>query len=155
MRLPFLFNCVLLLIACQSAVPAARDDRRHLAEKRYPGVGAIYLDTIANHVLLQSSHDGREKSKFVSFRIGLRDSTSNAEAVRKANVYYQYQMQNDWFAIVQADSLRPVFAQSTPQLNRNFIEQVMVFELPKDSNIDTLVYKDSFGPWGVQTFILK
>jgi hypothetical protein len=47
-----------------------------------------------------------------------------------------------------------VFFQEKPGLSEMVKEGVMVFETPSGKMPDTLIYRDSFGPWGTQILSL-
>ncbi len=139
------------LTACNSHVPPATPPEKHLVLIHRPGA-AIYIDRVDNRVVLQNSD--ATNNKFCSFRIGLADSLDTKQSLEKEK-YFQYTMQGDWKALAGGDTLRAVFFQEKPGLNAMVKEGVMVFETPDGRTPDTLIYRDSYGSWGTQLFVLN
>jgi hypothetical protein len=98
-------------------------------------------------------------TRFCSFLVGIRDSVAaavaDADKRREREKYLQYGMQEDWRAIVGGDSLKPVFMQEKPNLGGDLREDALVFEIPRGVRADTLVYRDTYGDWGTQVFVLN
>ena len=144
----------LLLAACHNKKAQLPPSERHQALLTRPGA-ALYVDRVDNRVVLQQ--DKASQNRFCSFRIGLTDSSTAIDrrgAVEKER-YFQYGMQSDWKALTGGDSLSAVFFQEKPGLNGQVKEGVLVFETPDGRQPDTLVYRDSFGPWRTQIFVLN
>jgi hypothetical protein len=116
----------------------------------------LYIDRLDNRVVLQRQ-DSTGPTTFCSFLVGWRDSLPAGDAKRSQDKekYIQYRMQQDWMAIVGGDTLKPVFFQERPHLDDQLREAAVVFEIPRGSRADTLVYRDTWGDWGVQVFILN
>lgn len=128
---------------------------RHLVGVDRRGA-SLYIDRVDNRAVLKMTQNSG-KTEFCSFLVGFRDSSivsGNKEALA-AEKYFQYDMQNNWIALVNGDSLHPVFFQQRPGLDAQLKEGVMVFEVPLGIRPDTLVYKDSFGSWGTNFFVLN
>ena len=144
----------LLLAACHNHTAPSVAPEKHLALVSRPGA-ALYVDRVDNRVVLQQ--DKASQNRFCSFRIGLTDSSTAID--RRGTVekerYFQYGMQGDWKALTGGDSLSAVFFQEKPGLNDQVKEGVLVFETPGGRPPDTLVYRDSFGPWGTQIIVLN
>lgn len=139
------------LTACHSHVPSATPPEKHLVLIHRPGA-AIYIDRVDNRVVMQNSD--ATGNKFCSFRIGLADSMNTKPSLEKER-YFQYTMQGDWKALAGGDTLLAVFFQEKPSLNAMVKEGVMVFETPEGRQPDTLIYRDSYGAWGTQLFVLN
>lgn len=144
-----------LLASCGQQQPAGKSmpvREKHLAEKNGPGVRLV-VDKVDNKLLMAAG----ERDRFVSYRIGFYDSVKPADKkeLRERGVYYQYKMQRDWKAIVQGDSIAPVFYQPVAGLNDQVNEGVLVFELAEGQQPDTLVYEDATGLWQKQIIVLK
>ena len=152
-----LFFCAFLFgEACHSVAPTTRPAVQHLALISRPGE-ALYIDRVSNSTVMKERNDGSAKTSFCSFLVGWQDSTINAasEDSRDREKYFQYDMQKDWVALVKGDSVYPVFFQERPTLGQQCKESVLVFELPRGSVTDTLVYKHGYGSWGTRLFVLN
>ena len=154
MKMKLLIWGALLCMACkgrQRAVAAVI----HLVSAHQPGA-LLYLDRMDNRAVMQAV-DTAGKTNFCSFLVGWRDSLPATDAKKRQDRerYFQYSMQQDWVAMVDGDSLRPVFFQQKPGLDPQLDEGAMVFEIPRGRQVDTLVYRDSFGAWGTQIFVLN
>ena len=116
----------------------------------------LYLDRLDNRVVM-AREDTAGPTMFRSFLVGLRDSlvVTDADKKREREKYLQYGMQQDWTAIVGGDSLKPVFMQEKPTLGGELRESALVFEVPRGAEADTLVYRDTYGDWGTQVFVLN
>jgi hypothetical protein len=132
---------------------------RHAAEINNKGIGMIYADKIPCNAVMQETRDTGSHTVFHCYRIGFIDSLFVAKATGKkdldAGKYYQYGMEKDWVALVNGDSLTPVFFQPKERFEEQRHEAVIVFETPGDKEPDTLIYKDSYGAWSTQQLILN
>ncbi len=151
MKRKLIFYACLLCLACKSK-PRFIAAVTHLVSVRQPGA-MLYLDRLANRAVMQSA----DTTAFCSFLVGWRDSLAGTDAKKRLDRerYFQYTMQQDWTAMVDGDSLRPVFFQQKPGLDPQLDEGAMVFEIPRGHRVDTLVYRDSYGGWGTQIFVLN
>jgi hypothetical protein len=142
-------------VGCQRHHPAQTAAATHLISVSQPG-SMLYLDRLDNHVIL-SHEDTMGTTTFCSFLVGLRDSSpvSDAKRLIERERYIQYGMQQNWTALVNGDSIRPVFFQEKPHLDQQLREGAMVFEVPRGRRPDTLIYRDTFGTWGTQVFVLN
>lgn len=113
----------------------------------------LYVDRADNRMVMQAGPG--LAANFSSFRIGWTDSLTADGPGREREKYFQYQMQQDWRALVNGDTLYPAFFQEKPGLNQQLKEGVIVFESAQGVQPDTLVYRDSFGNWGTQIFVLN
>ena len=154
MKWKLLFYTCLMCVACKNK-PRAIAAVTHLVSAHQPGA-LLYLDRLDNRAVLQWA-DTIGKTSFCSFLIGLRDSVAAPDAKKRLERerYFQYTMQEDWAAMVDGDALRPVFFQQKPGLDPQLDEEAMVFEIPRGHRVDTLVYRDSYGGWGTQIFVLN
>ena len=145
------------LSACTSAQSSMLVEE-HEAQIQREGAGMIYIDKIPCSTIIQSE-DSDGTTSFHCYRVGFIDSLAFGKAADKksldAGKYYQYDMQRDWVALINGDSSRPVFYQPRQRLENHRYEGVLVFEIPKDNEPDTLVYADSYGSWGTQTIIIN
>ncbi len=145
-----------LLASCHTDLPHQEPSPVHLAR-----IGRsddlLYIDRISNRAIMKEGTDTGTKTAFYSFLVGWQDSTAKADKKggNEKEKYFQYDMQKDWAALVNGDSLHPVFFQERPGLSDILKEAVMVFELPRGTTTDTIVYKDSFGAWGGRLFVLN
>jgi hypothetical protein len=148
---------VLLMLACAACRqrPVTAAEAKHLVAV-HKTKEVLYLDRLDNRVVMQRA-DTAGTTTFCSFLVGMRDSLPLTDAQRKLDRerYIQYSMQQDWTAIVGGDSLKPVFFQEKPSLDGQLKEGALVFELPRGQRADTLVYRDTYGNWGTQVFVLN
>ena len=141
--------------ACRRKVVTGVAEPVHLITVSKPKE-VLYLDRLNNRVILQHE-DTAGPTRFCSFLVGIRDSlvVTDAGKKRAREKYLQYGMQQDWTAIVGGDSLKPVFLQEKPNLGGDLRESGLVFEIPRGARADTLVYRDTYGDWGTQVFVLN
>jgi hypothetical protein len=145
------------LVSCSSAQSTMLTEK-HEAQVQREGIGMIYTDNIpCSSVIRTENGDG--SSSFHCFRVGIIDSLAVAKPADKksleAGKYYQYDLQNDWVALINGDSTRPVFYQPRQRMENHRYEGILVFEIPKDKVADTLVYTDSYSSWGTQLIIIN
>jgi hypothetical protein len=147
-----------LLIACGPKKETTVQET-HEIEIKKPGEGMIYLDKIDCKAVVQEVDSAGSETIFHCFRVGFTDSLELAKPTNKqtmaTNIYYQYNMQEDWVMLINADSVKPVFYQPRQKLERHRFEAILVFEVPKYKTTDTLIYTDSYGAWSIQKMILK
>jgi hypothetical protein len=145
---------MLAMTACRPRPMAALAEPRHLILIHQPKQD-LYLDRLDNRAVLQHA-DTTGQTTFCSFLVGWRDSlkVTDAKRVMEKEKYIQYSMQRDWSAIIAGDTLRPVFLQEKPYLDGELREMALVFEIPGNYHADTLVYRDTYGTWGTQVFVL-
>lgn len=136
--------------ACHQPV-AAKPVVRHLAEIHKNG-SVLYIDKVDSRYVLKPDN----KDAFTSYKIGFEDSVQgNSTHEQQKNVYFDYRMSNDWKAVVDGDSVAPVFFQPVQGLSSKVKEGIIVFELPAGKQPDALVYDDSFGAWQKQVIALN
>ena len=124
---------------------------KHQVEFKKPG-NTLYVDIVPPEQIMKSKPGDLDKSFFYACRIGIVDNSPAADEKRKQefNRYFEYEMVNDWKAIVHGDTVAAVFLQPVTSRNPDAREAVIVFELPKGTNSDSLVYTDHYGNWGKQ-----
>jgi hypothetical protein len=130
----------------------------HQVQVQREGIGAIYVDEIpCNAVVRQDSTD--DNYCFRCYAVGFVDSLLLANATGKKTTetgkYFQYDMQYDWTALVNGDSVKPVFFHVKQGFKEYRQEGVLVFETPRNKKPDLLLYNDSYGPWGAQQFSIS
>ena len=147
--------CGVVLGGCKRRVAPGVVEAKHLISVNKPKE-MLYLDRLDNRVVM-AREDTAGPTMFRSFLVGLRDSVvvTDADRKREREKYLQYGMQGDWTAIVDGDSLKPVFMQEKPNLGGELRESALVFEVPRGAEADTLVYRDTYGDWGTQVFVLN
>jgi hypothetical protein len=160
-RNPIFFIAAVLLSAsivvagCGSSASGIPREQ-HQAAVHSVGAGMIYVDKIDCQRVMRAK-DG-EAVVFHCFQIGFIDSLVIARARDKADEdagkYFQYDMQYDWMAIVDGDTLRPVYFETKLRRENHRNECVLVFEHGGEAP-DTLLYNDSFSSWGTQQFIIS
>lgn len=149
-RLMYLVCVVLCLQACRQSVGGARPER-HLAVLHKNGAD-LYIDRIDSRRVMKA--DSNET--YVAYKIGFTDSLQGDKKFeQERNVYYDFRMANDWKAVVENDTLSPVFFQPLTGLNNMNKEGVLVFELPAGKHPHVLVYDDTFGNWQKQIIALN
>lgn len=154
----FVLISAIVLIGCNTTgkktKPAER--KKHWIEIGLQGEGMMYLDGVPNGMVMQETK-ADSSTHFCSFLVGFQDSsmTIDEKKEEKKEQYYQYEMYKNWKAIVNGDSISPVFYQPKIRLQKQTDEGILVFELPQGKEADTLVYKDTYGPWGTQQIILN
>ena len=156
MRTLVIFFGLMMFVACrQRPMAVAKVEPKHLIALQKPKE-VLYIDRLDNRVVMQRE-DTAGPTTFRSFLVGLRDSlaVTDAKRLQEREKYLQYDMQRDWTAIVGGDSLKPVFFQEKPHLDGLSREGALVFEVPRGSRADTLVYRDTYGDWGTQVFVLN
>jgi hypothetical protein len=144
------YSLFFLLAACHNRTVPATPAEKHLFVVSRPGA-ALYLDPVDSRVVMQKGSEGH----FCSFRVGWTDSSAGTTPSREKERYFQYTAQYDWKALSGGDSLPAVLFQEKPGLNSLVKEGVVVFETPDGRQPDTLVYRDSYGSWGTQIFVLN
>jgi hypothetical protein len=129
---------------------------QHAASIHSAGSGMIYVDKIDCQRVMQAG-DG-SAAAFHCYQVGFIDSLVMAKARDKkdeeAGKYFQYDMQNDWSAVVDGDTLLPVHFETKLRRQNHRNECIVVFE-HEGKTPDTLLYNDSFGSWGTQLFIIN
>ena len=147
----------MMVVACgrRQVASLAAVEPTHLISVKKPKE-VLYLDRLDNRVVLAVA-DTAGPTTFRSFLVGLRDSLgmTDGKRLQEREKYLQYDMQRDWTAIVGGDSLKPVFFQERPHLDGLSREGALVFEVPRGQRTDTLVYRDTYGDWGTQVFVLN
>jgi len=146
---------VLGMAACHTAGAEKKIQTLHLAVVTQPGA-MLYVDKVDNKRVMKEEKSIDNKH-FVSYKVGFYDSTlvTDKKKQEEVGLYYQYKMSYDWKAIVNGDSLSPVFFQPVTTLNNQVKEGILVFELPADKQPDTLVYNDASGTWNTRIIELK
>jgi hypothetical protein len=146
---------VLTVAACGHRPVMAPVESKHLIVIHRLGQD-LYLDRLDNHAVLQQA-DTAGPTTFCTFLVGWRDSLqlTDAKRIQEKEKYIQYSMQQDWTAVVAGDSVKPVFLQEKPYLEGKVREMALVFEIPRNYRTDTLVYRDTYGTWGTQVFVLN
>jgi hypothetical protein len=158
MRKLLMIGSLLMMVAACGRRPVASlaaVEPRHLISMKKPKE-ALYLDRLDNRVVL-ANVDTAGPTTFCSFLVGMRDSLflADGKRVQEREKYLQYDMQRDWTVIVGGDSLKPVFFQEKAHLDGLSREGALVFEVPRGQRADTLVFRDTYGDWGTQVFILN
>jgi len=144
--------------------PADKKDKAgpaetHQAQVQNPEAGMIYADKIACSKVMQGADSSRGNAVFHCYLVGFIDSLTIAKAGDKKDIeagkYYQYDVQRDWIALVQGDSVIPVFYEPRQRIEHHRHEGVLVFETKNGKEPDTLIYKDSYSSWGTQQLIIN
>jgi hypothetical protein len=139
------------LQACQHPVAGARVAKRHLVEISRNG-STLYIDRIDSRQIIKSDSNGT----FTAYKIEFEDSVQRDKKYEQdKTVYFEYRLGNDWKAVIDGDSIAPVFFQPVTGLNKMNKEGILVFELPAGKQADALVYDDSFGNWQQQIIALN
>ena len=147
----------LLLLACRVNQQKTGAITKHQAEVKNTGGGRLYADRISNGAFMKTMDTDKQSTEFVSYKIGFEDSALilNREARQKKGKYIQYDMENDWKALINGDSLSPVFMQPLVKKNVEMDESILVFEVPVNQEPDTLIYSDSFNGYELRKIVLK
>jgi hypothetical protein len=132
---------------------------KHEAQIQSPGAGMIYADKIACDAVMRNT-DSNRTGAFHCYLVGFIDSLGIAKAQDKKTLetgkYYQFDVQNDWMAMIQGDSVMPVFYQPKQRLESHRNEGVLVFEMKDGKGPDTLIYKgSSSNGWGPQQLVIN
>ncbi len=123
----------------------------HLIEIRQPGIGMIGIDKVPNNAVIQTtSTDSDSGTSFFSYAVSFQDSVLILDKDKQLDLgkYYQYEMHKDWIALVNGDSIRPVFYQPGVKRSLQTNEAIIVFEVAPGCEPDTLLFMDSYGAWG-------
>ncbi|MBL0271116.1 MAG: hypothetical protein IPP99_21165 [Chitinophagaceae bacterium] len=149
---------LVFFIACNNK-PKNQVTEKHEIEVNNEGRGLMYADRTDCRSVLQEIDSLGGKTTFHCFRVGFLDSLMIAKAADQQSVeegkYYQYEMQYDWCILVDGDSVKPVFYQPRQKMETQRNEGVLVFEVPMTQQLDTLIYTDSRGEWGIRKIIIK
>ncbi|MFT3827197.1 MAG: hypothetical protein QM731_24940 [Chitinophagaceae bacterium] len=138
------------LTGCDSSSGAHH--KQHAVEISMNG-SLLYADRINNGQVMTK---GTDNNHFVSFRIGFKDSVQvDKKFEKERGVYFDFNMGNDWKALINGDSVAPVFYHPMPGLNNMEKQGMLVFEVPEGLHPDTLVYNDSFGQWNKQIIVFN
>lgn len=145
----------LLLTGCHSR-PAPVKEPQHLAMVQRQG-SSIFVDRIDNSMVMLEDNHSPGRKNFYSFLVGWRDTVLGNDPAEagKREKYFQYDMQKDWCGLVKGDSVRPVFSQEKPGIDKDLKQVVLVFETPADIGPDTLIYRDTYGSGGTAIFVLN
>jgi hypothetical protein len=130
-------------------------ESNHYLEIRERGVGMISLDKVPNTMVMKKSEYGN--SAFFSYQVSFLDSSLITDPKKQLDInkYYLYDMYKDWVALVNGDSVRPVFFQPGIKKTSQVNDGVIVFEMPRGIEPDTLLYLDSYGAWGTHQLFLN
>jgi hypothetical protein len=115
----------------------------HDAQMSKPDGSLISIDAVPNSSVMRNADTDTGSTRFYTFRVGIADSLiadKKQEMVKQR--YYDFEMEQDWIAVVNGDSMHPVFFHPQPQKTQVLKEFIMVFELPAGWKPDTLIYKD-------------
>lgn len=159
MKIMFLqsaFIAVIVMTGCKQKKSGNGMTEQHWAEVKMPGVGMIYVDEVSCSSVLSEVDSSKGETRFHCYRVGLIDSLpakANDKKDLEKGKYYQYDMYKDWAALINGDSIRPVFYQPMIKKEINKEESILVFEIIKSKHADTLVYNDSYGLWGRRVII--
>jgi len=149
---------VIVLFSCQSAEKKStvQPESKHYVEIRQRGLGMISLDKVPNEMVIQKSTDS-SNNNFFSYAVSFQDSSLITDPKRQLEMgkYYQYDMHKDWVALVNGDSVRPVFYQPKVKKTIQVNEGIIVFEIPSGIEPDTLFFSDSYGAWGKHQIFLN
>lgn len=142
-------------VACKDQHPIRN---KHELEIFKPG-SLFYLDQVKNKQVMQIS-DPAEDKRYASYLVGFLDSNwmPDPQQPRKEEDrlnYYRFHMAEKWRAIVNGDSLIPIFYQPVPQIDKKLNSGVIVFEVPDGQRPDTLVYSGTEDGWDNMTISLK
>jgi hypothetical protein len=131
--------------ACHPSTAGTRKENRHMAEVKYGDGSRLYVDKASNQALIKTVGNDTAYT-FCCYRVGMADSTRYDKKQEEAwNKYFDYDMQYEWIALHQGDSLAAVFFQPALSRDKNAREGILVFEVPKGVSPDSLVYKKSYG----------
>lgn len=142
-------------IACKDKQPVRK---KHELEIFKPG-SFFYLDQVQNNQVMQLN-DPAEDKRYASYLIGFLDSNwmPDPQQPKKEEDrmnYYRFHMQDKWRAILNGDSLMPVFYQPATQMDKKLNSGVIVFEIPDGVRPDTLVFRDAEDGWDNMMISLK
>jgi hypothetical protein len=131
--------------------------QKHTAEIQKKGIGCIFLDRVSNAMILKENLGDSNSNRFVSIKVGFKDDNLIADrsVAKERGLYYQFGMEKDWVALVQNDSITPVFYQPLEQRMQQLHEGILVFEISQGRFPDTLCYKDALGIWGKQMVVFQ
>lgn len=142
---------------CNNAASAVAPRVRHHAEiEKYGSI--LFVDRVESKQVIKELVNGKESGgAFATYKIGISNPFSTDSKRRSEwSIYFEYNMQKDWVAMLEGDSLSAVFFHPVIGLNGNTKEAILVFELPTNAKEpDTLVYNDSFGSWQKQIIPLN
>ncbi|MBV4358905.1 hypothetical protein [Pinibacter aurantiacus] len=112
----------------------------------------IYVDSFPTNQLLQNdSSNVNAVTKFCCYKVEFIDN--NAQAVSNGkkeedSKYFLYDMYKDWKIVNNGDSIAPIHFQPLTKMSTEKNEGILVFEVNKDLNPDTLFFNDKNGVWG-------
>jgi hypothetical protein len=139
------FFSVITFIACDHKKSGINKNVKHLILLPYSSSGNLYVDSVPNKSVLKEQVNDNGIYKFCSFKVGFTDSTIYEKKEQLLlNKYFDYEMQKDWVAVVNGDSITPVLLQPMVKKNSFTREFLLVFEINKHNKIDSLAYKNNF-----------
>lgn len=139
------FFSVITFIGCDHKKHGVKKNVKHLVLLPYSTVGQLYIDSVPNKLVLKEQLNDTGIYKFCCFRIGFTDSTVYEKKEQVLlNKYFDYEMQKDWVAVVNGDSIIPVLLQPIVKKDAFTREFLLVFEINKPNRIDSLAYKNNF-----------
>lgn len=148
---------VVLCISCNTTVKSNMGEK-HQWQVNRQGIGMLYADKIPCKAVMQNSNSDGD-FHFQCYLVGFTDSIPAAKEMDKKELdlskYFEYDMQNDWKALIQGDSVAVTFFQPKQKREKNRFEGILVFETASSETPDTLVYTDSNGSWGTQQLVLN
>ncbi len=155
----FAVSKVLFLISCRSEAEtlSIKDAPAHLIEHFFEKGKSVFIDTISNKCVMKEMDNDTGTTVFYSYRVTITDSTIRDEKQNaKWQKYFRFDFQYDWKAIVDGDSITPVFFQAVvPKKNLYSDDAIIVFELKKGFSADTLTFNNRFDEKGMQVFDLN
>lgn len=154
-------SCLIGLCLCIAAcngkkMPQAVEGKRHQFEIVNSNGELLYVEQISNDRFIHSVDSITGNTQFISFLIGIRSSRieTDKEHYQASQKYFQYDLIHDWYLKINGSSFYPVLFEPKVQINKQQSEGVLIFEVPRQQNVDTLIYHDSFGSWGEQKIAL-
>jgi hypothetical protein len=142
-------------VACKDKEPARK---KHELEIFKPG-SFFYLDQVQNKQVMQI-RDAADDKRYASYLIGFLDSNyvpdpQQPKKEEERMNYYRFHMQDKWRAVLNGDSLIPVFYQPATQMDKRLNTGVIVFEIPEGMRPDTLLFRDAEDGWNNMMISLK
>ncbi|NML21273.1 hypothetical protein HHL16_10340 [Pseudoflavitalea sp. G-6-1-2] len=145
---------VMMLHACKSEP----ERKKHTIEVFSPG-SFFYLDPVKNKQVMQITSDEEDK-QFASYLVGFFDSTYTKNVQQPKidedrSVYYQFHMGENWRAVINGDSVEPVFYHPVQNADTRLGSGVLVFPVTEGKVPDTLVYRSAADGWSNMIISLK
>ena len=145
--------CLLLATRCTNHARAKQNavtSKPHWLSVNNPAGDRLYIDSVPASAAITTLGAGDANTSFRCFVVGFeKKKIAQDDKEKKAWQYFlQYQMPQQWAALVDGDSLSTVYYEPRVKVQEQRDECLLVFEVPKSRPISAFVFRDSIYAWG-------